>query len=101
MQAVRRLQLVLAVLAASCASPSGGSGAQSQGAGALPVGKVPVPDAVRPLFLTIYPEPRKAEYGEVLLPLDTAVRMDDLDPRFDQRLRELGLDVGWKQLARE
>src|SRR6185503_7531089 len=69
--------------------------------GSLMLGDVPGPAASREFLLTIYPTPRRFEYGDALLPLEGAVFVDDASPDFEVRLRAAGLDLGWKDMRRE
>jgi len=95
------LPLVAALAASACASHVAMFPGASEVPGAMRLADVDVPAAARPLVLTIYPTPRRAEYGDSLLPMAGAVVVDDASPGFDGLLREQGLDLGWKELPRE
>src|SRR5512138_3812394 len=103
MRSVRRLGasvLVAALALAGCAT--GAPPAEhSDVPGAIAIESVPLPDEVRPLWLTVYPTPLHAEYGGALLPLDAADRVDDASPEFEACLGETGLEAGWQALRRE
>jgi hypothetical protein len=70
-------------------------------AGSIVFADLHVAEEQRPLTLTVYPTPRRAEYGTVLLPASGAVVVDDSADDFDARLRAAGLDFGWKELSPE
>src|SRR6185503_19483962 len=70
---------VAAALAAGCASVRPSPEA-TRVPGALLLDDLAVPAGVRPYWLTIYPTPQRALYGESLLPMDGAVRVDDSTP---------------------
>jgi hypothetical protein len=97
---MRLFALLLALAAAACASrPT--PRPEPVVPGALRIAEVAVPESARAFFLTVYPTPRRMEYGGTLLPLAGAVFVDDASPDFDARLRAAGLDLGWKDLRRE
>lgn len=109
--------LVVAATAVSCAStPSGAedpaaddSAASGDGwgdawagvPGAARVSRIPLPDDARDLVLTVYPTPRRAAYGDVLLPLDGARFADESSDDVDALLREAGLEIGFRELPPE
>src|SRR6185295_9786203 len=103
MKPFRRLALLLAATLAvsACASRVAAFPGETSVAGSMRLADVGVPEAARPFFLTIYPTPRAFEYGAVLLPLAGARVVDDADPKFNELLREQGLDQGWSELTRE
>jgi len=97
-----RLAFVLCALAAAaCASRRATFPSAMDVPGAVRVASIDAPESARPMLLTIYPTPRRVEYGQVLLPLGGAARIDDASPEFAQILRDHGLDLGWKELPRE
>jgi hypothetical protein len=93
--------LLLALAAAACASPRAPLPGAQDVPGSLHIDAIDVPEAVRPLVLTIYPTPRRVEYGDVLLPLAGAVVLDDTAPDFADRVEYAGLGRGWKELPPE
>src|SRR6187455_1365890 len=103
MKIVRQvLPIALVLLAASaCTSAHALFSAQADVPGSVRVADVAVPEAVRPMVLTVYPTPRHVEYGDLLLPLAGAVVLDDTAPDFDERVRASGLDLGWKEMPPE
>lgn len=56
---------------------------------------------LRGVVLTVYPAARRAEYGDALLPLHGALRVDESSPEVDARLRAAGLEIGWRELPAE
>ncbi len=102
MNALRHLATLVAVLAAAaCASSRHAFPGSTDVPGSLEFAELPVAESIRPLTLTVYPTPRRAEYGDVLLPAKGAVVVDDSAADFDARLRAAGLDLGWKELPPE
>jgi len=103
--------LLLAASLAACASDPSSAGEEPPqppyGAawadlpGVLRVADVPFPAALREFLLTTYPTARRAEYGDVLLPLDDVLRIDESSDDVDARLRAAGLEIGWRELPPE
>jgi hypothetical protein len=60
-----------------------------------------LPADVRELALTVYPTPRRVDYGDVLLPLDGARYVDESSDDVDARLADAGLELGVKELPPE
>lgn len=77
-----------------CASPP-------RGAGGVGMDDLALPEEVRDLALTVYPTPRRAEYGDDLLPLDGALVVDESSPDVDAHLRAAGLEIGFRELPAE
>src|SRR5262245_40565970 len=98
---LRLASLAATLVLAACASRVAAFPERSDVPGAMRLADVDVSPAARPLLLTIYPTPRRAEYGESLLPTAGAVFVDDTSPGFAELLRAEGLDLGWKDLPRE
>ncbi|MCE9637473.1 MAG: beta-N-acetylglucosaminidase domain-containing protein [Planctomycetes bacterium] len=69
--------------------------------GAARVSRLSVPDDARDLVLTVYPTPRRAAYGDVLLPLDGARFADETSDDVDALLRDAGLEIGFRELPPE
>lgn len=59
------------------------------------------PPAVAEFWFTVYPTPRRVEYGERMLPLEGALWVDETSDAFDEWLRRFGLEVGWAELEYE
>jgi hypothetical protein len=103
------LVMLTALAAAACASAGGAAGAGSSAYGAswaaVPGARSVADLGLRPdladLALTIYPTPRRAEYGDVLLPLDDVRRADESAEDADRLLRAAGLEIGFRELPDE
>lgn len=103
--------LLLGLAAAACASgaPSDGDepapppygAAWADVPGVLRVADVPFPEPLREFVLTTYPTARRAEYGDLLLPLDDALWIDESSDDVDAHLRAAGLEIGWRELPPE
>ena len=112
MRAVRSLALAVAlatvsVTAAACGSLPSDAPEPLWGdvwagvPGAARMADLHLANDVRDLALTVYPVPRRTEYGEVLLPLDGALRTDEASEDVDAALRATGLELGFREVSAE
>lgn len=104
--------LLVAALLAACASAprdTGGTPAAepqygdewAATPGAASMAELRLAPEIADLALTVYPTPRRAEYGSVLLPLDGAEVVDEAHADSDAILREAGLEIGFRELPPE